>query len=85
MKAYRLESNKELEIVNNSWLYDVEEDFTNKDKYIARAKKLTEKANKEFGTNYSYEELFGKPTDIGWRYCKKCGAFYWGDDWCDCE
>ena len=27
MKAYRLESNKELEIVNKSWLYDIDEDF----------------------------------------------------------
>ena len=27
MKAYRLESNKVLEIVNNTCLYDIDEDF----------------------------------------------------------
>lgn len=83
--AYRLEANKELEIVENSWLYDVDEDFLSKREYVKEAKRLTEKANKEFGTNYTYQELFGDPIDIGWRYCTECGEYYWGDDGCYCE
>lgn len=82
--AYRLESNKELDIVNNSWLYDIDEDFTSKKAYIARAKKLTEKANKEFNTNFTYNELFGEPVDIGWRYCSRCGECYWFNDDHEC-
>lgn len=85
MVVYRLESNKELDIVNNSWLYDVDLDCITKKEYIAKAKKLTDKANQEFGTNYTYEELFGKPVDSGWRYCKKCGMHYWLDDGCECD
>lgn len=84
MIAYRLESNKELEIVNNSWLYDVDEDFISKKEYIAAAKKLTGKANKEFNTNYSWVELFGEPSNCGYRYCKKCGTFYWNSEECEC-
>ena len=84
MKAYRLESNKELEIVNNSWLYDIDEDFTSKKAYIARAKKLTDKANKEFNTNFTYKQLFGDPIDNGYRYCKRCGAYYWSSEECEC-
>lgn len=83
--AYRLEANKELEIVENSWLYDVDEDCLSKREYVKEAKRLTEKANKEFKTNYTYQELFGDPEDIGWRYCDKCGEFYWKDDGCYCE
>lgn len=85
MKAYLLSANKELEIVNNSWLYDVEEDFTSKKDYIAVAKKMTEKANKQFGTNFTYKELFGDPVDNGYRYCKRCGSYYWADDHCECD
>ena len=85
MIAYRLESNKELEIVNNSWLYDIDEDFTNKKEYISAAKKLTRMANKEFNTNYSWVELFGEPFDCGYRYCKKCDFFYWSDEGCECD
>jgi len=84
MKAYRLEANKELEIVNNSWLYDIDEDFTSKKEYIARAKKLTELANKQFKTNYTYYELFGDPVDVGYRYCSRCGCFYWSSEECEC-
>ena len=84
MKAYRLEANKDLEIVNNSWLYDIDEDFTSKKAYIARAKKLTAKANKEFGTNYSYNELFGEPSSNGYCYCAKCGYYYWAGECCEC-
>ena len=81
---YRLEADKNLKIVNNSWLYDVDEDFTSKKAYIAAAIKLTDKANKEFKTNYTYNELFGEPVDIGWRYCSKCNEYYWADDGCYC-
>ena len=83
-KAYRLETNKDLEIVNNSWLYDIDEDFTSKKAYIARAKKLTAKANKDFKTNFTYQELFGEPVDIGYRYCNRCGSYYWASECCDC-
>ena len=85
MIAYRLESIKELKIVNNSWLYDIDEDFTSKKAYIERAEQLTRKVNKEFNTNYTYQKLFGEPEDIGWRYCKRCDTYYWKDDCCDCE
>lgn len=84
MKAYRLESNKELEIVNNSWLYDIDEDFTSKKEYIAKAKKLTDKANKEFNTNFTYKQLFGDPIDNGYRYCKRCGTYHWSSEECEC-
>lgn len=84
MKAYRLEANKELEIVNNSWLYDVDEDFTSKKAYIARAKQLTTRANKHFGTNYTYNELFGEPNSNGYCYCTKCGCYYWVGECCEC-
>lgn len=84
MRAYRLESNKELEIVNNSWLYDIDEDFTSQKEYIARAKKLTEKANKEFGTDYHFMDLFGQPISAGYRYCSKCGCYYWLGESCEC-
>lgn len=82
--AYRLEADKDLEIVNNSWLYDIDEDFTSKAAYIKRAKKLTDRANKEFNTNFTYKELFGEPLDLGWRYCSQCGECYWFNDIHEC-
>ena len=85
MKAYRLESNKELEIVNNTWLYDIDEDFISKKSYIARAKKLTEKANKEFNANYTWIQLFGEPFDCGYRYCPYCKTYYWQGEECECD
>lgn len=84
MKAYRLESNKELEIVNTTWLYDIDEDFISKKSYIERAKQLTEKANNEFKTNHTWQELFGEPVDYGYRYCSRCGSFHWSSEDCDC-
>lgn len=85
MKLYRLESNKELEVVNNTWLYDIDLDFTNKKDYIIKAKKLTKKINLELGTNYSYVELFGEPVYTGWCYCTKCHTTYWQGDSCYCK
>lgn len=85
MIAYRLETNKELEIVNKTWLYDVDESFRSKQEYIASAKEITEIANMEFKTNYTWQELFGEPKDIGWRYCKRCGEYYWSDEGCSCD
>ena len=85
MKAYRLESNKELEIVNTTWLYDIDEDFISKKAYTERAKKLTEKANNEFKTNYTWQDLFGEPFDCGYRYCPYCKTYYWQGEECECE
>lgn len=76
-KAYRLESDKELDIVNNSWLYDIDEDFLIKQDYITRAETLTARINKEFNTNYKWYELFGKPKFIGWCYDKDTKQFDW--------
>ena len=83
--TYLLESNKEIELVNETWLYDVAEDYFTKAAYIKRARKLTERANKEYKANYAWQELFGEPKDIGWRYCTDCDEFYWKDDGCSCD
>lgn len=86
MKAYRLWSDKTIDICENTWLVDIDEDYFSKKEYIENAKYYTDKANKEFGTKYTWQELFGEPEDIGWRYCKKHDCFYWEDDGCpECE
>ena len=85
MIAYRLLPYYNLPENVYDYLYDVDEDFTSKIKYVERAEKITSKVNARFNTSYSWNELFPKPTDIGWRYCKKCGEYYWCDDGCCCE
>lgn len=84
MIAYRLQPNDNLPEDIQEQLYDIDEDFTTKQAYKNRAKRLTEFVNEKFKVNYKWDELFPKPTDIGWRYCKNCGEFYWKDDVCGC-
>lgn len=92
MIAYRLEPVRELpKNVNNSqekvldYLYDIDEDFTSKKIYIERAKAITAFVNKKFKTTYIWGDLFEKPVDTGWRYCKRCDSVYWKDDNCECD
>lgn len=85
MRAYRLLADKNLDIVNESFLYDVDDDFTSKQDYIKQAKDYTKRINKEYGTNYTYEKIFGEPKYEGWCYCKRCGEFYWEDEGCECD
>ena len=89
MKAYRLwvckdETQFSQEVID--YLWDIDEDYTRKKDYIKRAKYLTDKANKKFGTNYTWEQLFGSPDDFddGYRYCKKHNIFFWKDEGCEC-
>lgn len=84
MIAYRLDPLYGIKEEVYEYLYDEGEDFTNKKSYIERAKQLTKRVNKEFKTTYTWTDLFETPNDIGFRFCKKCGAFYWGDDCCEC-
>lgn len=84
MVAYRLEPKNGLTEEISEYLYDIDEDYTSKAKYITRAEKLTAQVNTKFQTNYFWNDLFETPRDIGWRYCKKCGSSYWRNDCCDC-
>ena len=95
--AYRLWTNKdESEYVDNgltleqaeeviNYLWDVDEDYFNKADYIKKAKYYQAKVKKELGIDISWEHLFGRPVDIGWRYCSKCDTSFWADDGCECE
>ena len=83
--AYRLEPYNEIPTDIYEYLYDIDEDYTSKKRYIERAKKWTDRVNNKFNTNYKWNDLFPEPTDIGWRFCRKCGECYWKDDYCDCE
>lgn len=85
MIAYRLQPHIDLCEEVYEYLYDVDEDFTSKKEYIREAKRLTNIVNKNFNANYHWKEVFIEPTDIGWRYCKKCEEFYWLDEGCCCE
>jgi hypothetical protein len=85
MKAYRVITDKT--ITNKKvldYLWDVEEDFTNKERAIAYAKKWTEKTNVMFLTDYNYIDLFGEIKYEGWCYCKRCDSYYWSDESCCC-
>lgn len=84
MIVYRLQPHDGLDIKVEDYLYDVDEDCTGKKAYIQRAKTWTERVNARFHTSYNWNDLFPEPTDIGWRYCKKCGEYYWSDDECGC-
>lgn len=83
--AYRLWAIKTIENVEESFLFDVDEDYTSKTKYIKAAKEYTKQFNEEFGTSYTYEEVFGYPIDFGYRYCSKCDTYFWSGDPCECE
>lgn len=83
--AYRLTPHNEIPTDIHEYLYDIDEDFTTKEKYIERAKQYTNDVNKEFNTDYKWYNLFPKPKDIGWRYCSYCREFYWNDDYCECD
>ena len=83
--AYRLISNKTIKNVEDSFLYDIDEDFTTKKGYIKKAIEYTKSFNEDFKTNYTYKDLFGTPEDIGYRYCSKCDCFFWNDEDCCCE
>lgn len=85
MIVYRLQPHNDLPEEIQEYLYDVDEDFTKKENFIKRATKLTDLVNKKFNTNYKSAELFPKPKDIGWRYCKKCDTYYWEDECCKCD
>ena len=85
-KCYRLISEKgfmeeqgcSTEQINSLW--DVDEDYTTKRDYIKSAKRYTEEFNKKFDTSFKYQELFGEPEDIGYRYCTLCEETFWADD-----
>ena len=83
--VYRLIPDKTIDLVYQSKIYDVDEDCFTKNDYIKAAQKYTKDFNKEMGVNYTWQELFGLPRDIGWRYCSKCGCYFWKDDGCDCD
>lgn len=84
MIAYRLQPHDNLCEEVHEYLYDIDEDFTSKTKYIKRAKKIAAKVNARFNTNYSWNELFPEPKYIGWNYCKRCDTYYWSDSICGC-
>lgn len=84
--AYRLWADKTLREVNMSRvLFEVDEDYLSKSAYIEAAKKYTQQLNDEFDTDYTYEDIFGEPEDIGWRYCTKCDTFFWDGEDCECK
>ncbi len=84
MIAYRLQPKEDLELKVDDYLYDVDEDYTSKKRYIERAKTWTKRVNTRFKTNYKWTDLFPEPTDIGWRYCKRCGEYFWKGEICGC-
>lgn len=83
--AYRLWADKTVDGVENSFLFDVDEDYTTKKEYIKAAKQYTQEFNNKYGTNYDWVDLFGNPIDIGYRYCSKCDTYFWEGDPCECE
>lgn len=83
--AYRLWADKSIELVENSKIYEVDEDYLKKSDYIKAAQEYTKEFNQEMGVNYTWQELFGLPEDIGYRYCSKCDCFFWEGDGCECD
>ena len=67
-----------------NYLYGIDEDFDTKKEYIKTAKMYVDGFNEEFETDYTYQDFFGEPIDIGWRRCTKCGETFWGDQSHDC-
>ena len=99
-KAYRLWFIKDIENYTEAGLtekqarqvidlgFDIDEDYTNKQEYIKQAKNYADHINKELNINlkwFNYFDDVRKNYDIGYRYCSKCGAFFWDGDPCDCE
>lgn len=96
MKAYRLQVNKceddfieaglTLEQANKiiDDYYEVDEDFISKREYIARAKYYQAKIKEDLGIEVDWKVLFGEPESYGYRYCPKCGEFYWENEECGC-
>lgn len=89
-KCYRLIADKgfaedvgcTLEQMN--YLWDIDDNFTTKKEYLKVAKDYTSDFNQKFNTSFIYQELFGEPKDIGYRYCTECGETFWNDDEHDC-
>ncbi len=86
VKAYQVISLKDDNLPKkiSEFIYDIEEDFTNKTKAIEFAERTTIKVNKLFNTNYCYQDLFGEIEYNGFRYCNKCGDYFWSGEDCDC-
>ena len=66
---------------------DMDEDYTRKTDYIKAAKSYTTwiNGNANLSKPLTWELLFGEPEDIGYRYCSKCGSYFWEDEECDCD
>lgn len=69
--------------------YDIDEDHTNKQSYIKRAKEYADKINKELNINIKwyvyFDDVRKKGFDQFYRYCSKCGSFFWAGESCECE
>ncbi len=96
-KAYRLMSNKyEQDYYDRGYdekdtkaiidlIYDVDEDFITKKAYIERAKYYHDKVLTHLGLDVDWKLLFGEPMESDYRYCAKCGCYFYATDGCECE
>ena len=66
---------------------DIDEDYLRKSDYIKAAKLEDQSITKQLDLKQPLDwvVLFGEPCDIDYRYCSKCGAYFWNGDPCDCD
>ena len=65
--------------------YDDDEDFISKKNYITYAKKRAEYYSKKLGFDIDWETLYGRPFESDYRYCARCGNFFFETDGCECD
>lgn len=87
MKAFLVQSLKDhddLPMEQQNHLYNIDdEDFTSKKAAAAFIEKETSVFNKIFKTEYTGFFLFGDIIE-GRQHCRRCGAFFWDGEDCDC-
>lgn len=70
-------------------LYDVDDDYKNKKDYIKDAKYYADYVKTKLNIDIDWKLIFDDITDpkyvSEYRYCPKCGEFFWAGEDCGCD